>query len=184
MIGGASAPPTRHEFALISFDKFGNPQPLPLGLDDLPLYPHDDGYFSVNGPLGLRSFYANLALTPVNGANHSIIHPLITNIPGPLNEKSPSIPDHHLRYYNDDTISRLATSPRLRASYDSLLSNCSGVGHKHVLKEEATSAPILVAPGNPHFKQSRHWTSIMKRSISTRALTVRFRDARGLEIRE
>ena len=160
--GEASAPPALHEFTLVSFDKFGYPLPLPPGLDDLPLYPHDDGFFSVNGPLGLRSFYANLALTPVNGANRSIIHPLITNIPGPVDEKSPSTPDYHLRYYNNDTISRLATSPRFRAPYGSLLSNGSGVGHKHVLKEESTSAPSLVAPGNPHFQQSRHWTAIVK----------------------
>ena len=68
----------QHEFRLVSFDMFGKPEPLPAGLGNLPLIPHDNGFYSVNGPLNLTVFSPRGAITPVNGGNHATIHPLVT----------------------------------------------------------------------------------------------------------
>jgi len=100
--------PAPHHFSLVSFDKFGNLEPLPAGLGDLPLYLDYDGFFSVNGPLDLLS---RTALTSVDHDNHPGIQPLITNIPGFTRENPQVAPDHCQRM-NDGGTSRSATSPR------------------------------------------------------------------------
>ena len=82
VIGRASTPLELHEFSQVSFDKFGYPQPLPPGLGGLQLYPDNDGFFSVNGPLDLTVLSPHAAPALVNTDSHFSILPLITGIPG------------------------------------------------------------------------------------------------------
>ena len=108
------------EFSLVSFDGSGYPQPLPPTLGDLPLYPDDDGFFSVNGPLDLSAF-SRTPLAPVNKDNHSAI-PLITDTPGFPCENSDITPDGHQCYLNDDAIGGYVTSlPTPFVPYPSLI---------------------------------------------------------------
>ena len=99
--------PAPHEFSLVSSDKFGNPQPLPSGLGNLPLYLDHDGFFSVNGPLDLTVDSARTAVTLVN---HDAIQPLITNIAG-FSDANPRVAPDHYQYINDDGINRFNPSP-------------------------------------------------------------------------
>lgn len=97
------APP---EFKLVSFDKLGNRQPLPLGLGDLPLHPDDDGFSSVNGP-PLRLLVAHIARD-----NHSAIYPSIAEPPGSPGENPCVTPNRRQYNSNNDAISRFFyTSP-------------------------------------------------------------------------
>ena len=99
-IGETGALPAPRHFSLVSFDEFGNLEPLPTGLGNLPLYPDHDGFFSVNGPLDL-TVLCGTAVTPVNHG---------TNIPGFFGENTQVAPDH-CQYMNDNAISRSDTSP-------------------------------------------------------------------------
>ena len=149
------------EFTLVSFDKFGYPEPLPPILDVLPLYPDDDGFFSVNGPLDLTAFSPRTALAPVNHDNHSMIRPLISGIPGTPGENSHITPDHHQHYLNE-VISRFATPPPSHSTYYASLPNSPAASHDHVLRGGVTSAANQVAPGDLRFRLSRHWTATTK----------------------
>ena len=51
------------------------------------------------------------------------------------------------------------------------------------MRRGVTSATSPVVPGDPRFRLSKDWTATTKRSTSTSAWIVRFRDARGLAIR-
>jgi len=150
------------EFTLVSFDKFGYSQPLPPILSALPLYQEDDGFFSVNGPLDLTVFSPRTALAPVGHDNHSMIRPLIGDIPGTDGENVHIAPDHHQHYLNDGVISRFATPPPSHSTYYASLPESSVVSHEHVLRGGVISAANQVAPGNLRFRLSKHWTATTK----------------------
>ena len=97
------------QLELVSFDRFGNLQPLPAGLSSLPLYLDDDGFFSVNGLLDLTISSPVLAASPATGDNHLAIHPLIANILGFPDENQRVAPHDH-QYLNNDTTRRFVTS--------------------------------------------------------------------------
>ena len=156
VIGRASPPLADYELALVSFDEFGYPEPLPPILGALPLYPDNDGFFSVNGPLDLIVFFPRTALTPVNHDNHSTIRPLISDIPGTPGQNSHITPDHHEHYLNGKAISRFATPPPSHSTYYASLPNSPAVSHDHVLRGGATSAANQVAPGDLRFRLSKH----------------------------
>ena len=121
LIGEVSIPLAHNEFSLVPFDGSGYPQPLPPTLGDLPLYPDDDGFFSVNGPLDLTAF-SRTPLAPVNQDNHSAICPLITDTPGFSCENSDITPGRHQCYLNDDAIGGYVTSlPTPFVPYPSLI---------------------------------------------------------------
>jgi len=148
--------PAPHHFSLLSFDKFGNLEPLPAGLGDLPLYLDHDGFFSVNGPLDL-TVPSRTAVTLVDHDSHPAVRPLITNIPGFSREKPQIAPDY-CQPINDDAISRSATSP---PKTHALLNNFV-VDHERTLREGPTFAASQVAPGDPHFLLNRRWTATTK----------------------
>lgn len=122
-----STPPTLPEFTLVTFDNFGYRQPLPQGLGNLPLYPDQDGIFSVNGPLDLTVSSSHETRAPVNCDNQSTICPLSTSIPGFSGQNLQVTPNRHLHHLYDN-ISRLVPSTTSRASCYSFLSElfCSG----------------------------------------------------------
>jgi len=159
VIGGVSASLAGQEFTLVSFDKFGYPEPLPPILSALPLYQEDDGFFSVNGSLDLTP---RTALAPVNHNNYSMIRPLISDIPSTPGENSHIPPDHHQHYLNDDVISRFATPLPSRSTYYASLPNSPAASHKHVLRGGVISAASQAAPGDLRFRLSRHWTATTK----------------------
>lgn len=117
VIGRASTPLALYGFSQVSFDKFGHPQPLPPGLGDLPLYPDNDGFFSVNGPLDLTVFSPHAAPALVNTDNHSSILPLITSIPGFSGENPKIIPNNDSHYLDGNAIGRFVPSRLLHSSY-------------------------------------------------------------------
>lgn len=162
VIGGARKPLADQDLTLVSFDKFGYPEPLPPILGALPLYPDEDGFFSVSGPLSLAAFSARTALAPVNHDNHSMIRPLVGHLPGTPGENSHITPDHYQHYLNDDVISRFATPPPSHSTYYASLPNSPAASHDHVLRGGVTSAANQVAPGNLRFRLSRHWTATTK----------------------
>ncbi|PUU74676.1 hypothetical protein B9Z19DRAFT_1068029 [Tuber borchii] len=91
------------DFRLVSFDTFGVPQPLPLGLGNLPLYLDDDGFHSVNGPLDLTAHASCTLATPVNHDVNPTIGAFV--ISGPDDKKpsiSPDLPQYQL---NADAVS-------------------------------------------------------------------------------
>ncbi|CUS14001.1 unnamed protein product, partial [Tuber aestivum] len=53
---------------------FGTPQSLPRKLGDLPLYPDDNGFHSVNGPLDLTIISPHTTAPPVNNGNPVALH--------------------------------------------------------------------------------------------------------------
>jgi len=162
VIGGVSASLADQEFTLVSFDKFGYPEPLPPILGALPLYPDHNGFFSVKGPLDLTVFSPRTALAPVSHDNHSMIRPLISDIPGTHGENAHIAPDQHQHSLNDGVISRFATPPLSRSTYYASLPNSSVVSHDHVLRGGVISAANQVAPGDLRFRLSRHWTATTK----------------------
>jgi len=150
------------EFTLVSFDKFGYPEPLPPILGALPLYPDHDGFFSVNGPLDLTVFSPRTALASVGHNNHSMIRPLIGDLPGTPGKNSHITPDHYQHYLNDDVISRFATPPPSHSTYYASLPNSPAASHDHVLRGGVISAASQAAPGDLRFRLSRHWTATTK----------------------
>lgn len=158
MIGREDTPLGLPVFSLVAFDDFGNPQPLPPGLGNLPLYPDNDGTFSVNGSLGLTAFFSHEALALINSDHDSLIGPLITRIAGFSCDSphSTGAADHGSHYSNGDMITRLATSPPFHPSYYTSFSNGTVVDHKNILRGRVTSAASQAALGNPHFRRSRH----------------------------
>ena len=101
--------PPPYDFSLVSFDKFGNLDPLPAGLGDLPLYLNHDGFFSVNRPLDL-TVPSPTAVTSVNHDSHPAIQPLISNIPA-FSGENPQVVTGHYQYMNDGATNRSAASP-------------------------------------------------------------------------
>ena len=104
-ISETGALPAPREFSIVSFDQFGNQEPLPAGLSDLPLYHDHDGFFSVNGPLDL-TVPSRAAMTLVDHDSYTVI----TNIPG-ISGENPQVGPDHCQHMNDGAISRSATSP-------------------------------------------------------------------------
>lgn len=166
VIGESSVPLAVCEFSLISFDKSGHRQPLPSGLGDLPLYPDDDGYFSVNGSLDFTLFSPHTALAPIGNHNHSTIRHLASDIPGFSGENPHVTSDPHSGHSNADTIPGSATPPHSPAPHHESLSNGSVVGSQHTPRGGVTTALNLVALGDPHSQRSRHWTATTRLSIS------------------
>lgn len=135
------------EFQLVSFGQCGYPQLLPPRLGCLPLYPDDDGFFSVNGSLGLTICSPRTPPAPTNHGNYDTIRAAITDLPGSSSESLHIAPDRLQCCLNDDNIGRFATHP---LSHDRLLClpNYSVVSHRHVLRRGVTSAASQDAPGN------------------------------------
>ncbi|PUU74668.1 hypothetical protein B9Z19DRAFT_1110520, partial [Tuber borchii] len=104
VIGGPSTPLALQEFSLISFDNSGYRQPLPPGLGDLPLYPDDDGYFSINGSLDSTDFSPQTTLASISHDNQSTFNPMITDILGFPAESPHVTPDPHSAHLNADTV--------------------------------------------------------------------------------
>ena len=98
------------EFSLVSFDILGSPQPLPPGLGDLPLYPDNDGFRSVNGPRDFTAPPLCSAVAPVSHDSTSMIEASVTVISGP-SDKKPSISANYSQSFLDDIISRSVTCP-------------------------------------------------------------------------
>ena len=94
-----------HDFQVVSFDTFGVPQPLLPGLGNLPLYFDDDGFYSVNGPLGLRAHPPCAVVTPVNHDANSTIGAFMISDKKP--SISPNLPQNHL---NDNAVNRFVIS--------------------------------------------------------------------------
>ena len=153
----------RPEFNLVAFDNFGCPEPLPPGLGNLPLSPDNDGTFSVNGPLDFTAFFPHEAPAHIN-SHYSVIGSSTTGIAGFSCESphSTSTADCVSQYTNDDAITRLVTSPPFHPSYCTSLSNSSIVDHKNISRGKVTSAASPAALGDPHSRQSRHWTATTK----------------------
>lgn len=158
VIGGlcTSTPLALKEFSLVSWDKSGYRQPLPPELGDLPLHLDDDGYFSVNGTLDFTVLSLQTPIPPVSSDNQYTIHRLSSDLPGFSGENAHFTLDLDLRSLCDDTISRLVASPPIYSSYYAFLSNECAVDYKHVPRGGVTTAASLVAPGDPHSRQSRH----------------------------
>ncbi|CUS14000.1 unnamed protein product, partial [Tuber aestivum] len=87
--------PAPHQFELVSSDEFGAPHPLPRELGDLPLYPDEDGFYSVNGPLDLTILPSNVAVPPVDRGNHVTFHPLTNQTQHLADQQHPHISPHH-----------------------------------------------------------------------------------------
>jgi len=150
------------EFSLVSFDQSGFPLPLPPALGDLPLYPDDDGFFSVNGPLDLAVFYPPTVLAPVNHDNHSTISRFINEIPGFPGLSSVTKRDRHLCSVDDDVVPRFVTSPPSSATHYVSTPNYFIVSHEHVPRGAVTLATSQVALGHPRFRLSKHSTATTK----------------------
>ena len=153
MIDRPGTPLALHEFSLVAFDNFGNPQPLPPGLGNLPLYPNNDGTFSVNGQLDLTAFFPHEAPAQIESDHHSAIGLLITGIGGFSCESphSTSTADCISHYSNDDAITRFVISLLFRPPYYTSLPNSSVVGHKNIPRGRVTSAASLAALGKLRF---------------------------------
>ncbi|KAG0637825.1 hypothetical protein HOY80DRAFT_1138017 [Tuber brumale] len=104
-------------FELVSFDKFGKPQPLPAGLGDQPLYRADNGFYSVNGPLDLPVLPPCRTVVCVNYDDHSTIHPLTADISGHSDRNPLLPPSHRQQYLNDHVISSGLQTPIESRSY-------------------------------------------------------------------
>ena len=65
VIAEASAPFGLPEFSLVAFDQSGHRQPIPPGLAELPLYPGNHGFYSVNGPLDLTGLSPRTVCYPL-----------------------------------------------------------------------------------------------------------------------
>ncbi|KAG0637819.1 hypothetical protein HOY80DRAFT_1023538 [Tuber brumale] len=103
--GGTSSRLTTHELRLVSFDKFGKPQPTPAELGDLPLYLDEDGYYSVN------------AVAPADPGSNSTIQPLINDISGFSCGSLRISPSHPHHYLGNDTTSGGSRASSGRRSY-------------------------------------------------------------------
>ena len=102
--GAAGTPPALPEFRLVSF-ALGAPQPLPLGLGDLPLYLDNDGFHSVNGPRDFAALPLCSPVTPVSHTGSAMIEASVTVISS-LCDKKPCICPDHTHCCLDDVISR------------------------------------------------------------------------------
>ncbi|KAG0133640.1 hypothetical protein HOY82DRAFT_625992 [Tuber indicum] len=107
------APP---EFRLVSFDKLGEPQPLPAALGDLPLYDDGNGFYSVNGPLNFTIIPPCAAVAPTNRYNPTIHVSTveISSLPGQSSRASPS---HRQQCLTNDSISNSPVKGSKKRSY-------------------------------------------------------------------
>ncbi|KAG0637821.1 hypothetical protein HOY80DRAFT_1081872 [Tuber brumale] len=114
---GSNTPFAPHEFRLVSFDKLGEPQPLPVGLGNLPLYYDGNGFYSVNGPLNLNAISPRIAIAPPNRDSPPTIRPLAADISG-LPSQNPYVsPAHGQNGLNNDAINNGPVTSSNRRNY-------------------------------------------------------------------
>lgn len=101
VIAKANTPFTLHEFSLVSFDQSGYPQPIPPGLAELPLYPDNHGFYSVNGPLDLTGLAPRIVYYPLAKEDCSWKDGSDVDI-APLCSDTRHTPPHRPWYWNPD----------------------------------------------------------------------------------
>ncbi|CUS13999.1 unnamed protein product, partial [Tuber aestivum] len=109
------------EISLVSFGEFGTPRPLPTGLGSQPLFPDDNGFFSVNGPLDLTTLTSGTAVAPPNRDGHSTIHPLITDLSSFSGQNPRATPSRRQSLNNDLNDDVVPSGQRTRSERRSYL---------------------------------------------------------------